>query len=61
MFKTAITEMFGVKYLIICGAMMWLCKPSLCTAISNTGGMGNLSAGNYATECLARVNKIVQQ
>ncbi len=38
--KTAITEMFGIKYPIICGAMMWLCKPKLCAAISNAGGMG---------------------
>jgi NADH:quinone reductase (non-electrogenic) len=50
MFRTAITEMFGIKYPIICGAMMWLCKPSLCAAISNAGGMGNLTAGNYETE-----------
>ncbi len=50
MFKTAITEMFGIKYPIICGGMMWLCKPSLCAAISNAGGMGNLTAGNYGTE-----------
>ncbi|MCE5210316.1 MAG: nitronate monooxygenase [Deltaproteobacteria bacterium] len=50
MMKTAITEMFGIKYPIICGAMMWLCKPQLCAAVSNAGGMGNLTAGNYATE-----------
>jgi len=50
MFKTAITEMFGIKYPIICGAMMWLCRPPLCAAISNAGGMGNLTAGNYGTE-----------
>jgi nitronate monooxygenase len=42
--------MFGIKYPIICGAMMWLCKPKLCAAISNAGGMGNLTAGNYSTE-----------
>jgi len=48
--KTAITEMFGVQYPIICGAMMWLCKPTLCAAVSNAGGLGNLTAGNYATE-----------
>jgi nitronate monooxygenase len=48
--KTAITEMFGIKYPIICGAMMWLCKPRLCAAVSNAGGMGNVTAGNYATE-----------
>lgn len=49
MFKTAITEMFGVKYPIICGAMMWLCKPKLCAAVSNAGGIGNLTAANYET------------
>ena len=42
--------MFGVKYPIICGAMMWLCKPTLCAAVSNAGGLGNLTAGNYPTE-----------
>ena len=50
MFKTAVTEMFGIKYPILCGGMMWLSKPSLCAAISNAGGMGNLTAGNYETE-----------
>jgi nitronate monooxygenase len=49
MYKTAITEMFGIKYPIICGAMMWLCKPKLCAAVSNAGGMVNLTAGNYET------------
>ena len=28
---------------------MWLCKPRLCAAVSNAGGMGNLTAGNYET------------
>ncbi len=50
MIKTAITDMFGVKYPILCGAMMWLCKPTLCAAISNAGGLGNLTAANYETE-----------
>ncbi len=48
--NTAITRMFGVKYPIICGAMQWLSKPKLCAAISNAGGMGNITAGNYETE-----------
>ena len=48
--QTAITKMFGVKYPIICGAMMWICKPEICAAISNAGGLGNLTAGNYPTE-----------
>jgi len=50
MFKTAITEMFGVKYPVICGTMMWLSIPPLCAAISEAGGLGNLTAGNYETE-----------
>jgi nitronate monooxygenase len=50
MIKTKISDMFGVKYPVICGAMMWLCKPPLCAAISNAGGLGNLTAGNYETE-----------
>ena len=50
MFKTAITEMFGIRYPILCGAMMWICKPRLCAAVSNAGGMGNLTAGNYESE-----------
>jgi len=59
MIKTAITEMFGIKYPIICGGMMWLSKPNLCAAISNAGGMGNLTAGNYDTETEFR-NAIVE-
>jgi NADH:quinone reductase (non-electrogenic) len=50
MIKTAITEMFGIRHPVICGAMMWLCTPKLCAAISNAGGLGNLTAGNYDTE-----------
>jgi len=50
MIQTKITEMFNIKYPIICGAMMWICKPKLCAAISNAGGMGNLTAANFETE-----------
>lgn len=50
MFRTAITEMFGIKYPIICGGMMWVGNSKLCAAISNAGGMGTLTAGNYETE-----------
>ena len=50
MIKTTITEMFGIKYPVICGGMFVLCKPVLCAAISNAGGMGNLTAANWETE-----------
>ena len=47
--KTKVTELFGIKYPILCGAMMWLAKPQLCAAVSNAGGLGNLTAGNYGS------------
>lgn len=47
--KTRITELFGIKYPIQCGGMLWLAKPELCAAISNAGAMGNLTSGNYDT------------
>jgi len=50
MIQTKITKMFDIKYPIICGAMMWICKEKLCAAISEAGGMGNLTAANYETE-----------
>jgi NAD(P)H-dependent flavin oxidoreductase YrpB (nitropropane dioxygenase family) len=66
MMKTAITEMFGVKYPIICGSMMWLCTPELCAAISEAGGLGNLTCGNYETEdelraAIARVRELTSK
>ena len=45
--KTRITELFGIKYPIICGGMLWLSSPALCAAISNAGGLGNITAANY--------------
>ena len=55
MYNTAITKMFGIKYPIICGAMMWLCKPNLCAAVSNAGGLGIITGLTQQTpELLAR-------
>ncbi|MCG8335874.1 MAG: nitronate monooxygenase [Proteobacteria bacterium] len=45
--KTRITELFGIKYPIQCGGMLWIATPELAAAISNTGAMGNLTSGNY--------------
>ncbi len=47
--KTKITDMFGIQYPIICGSMYLLGTPKLTAAISNAGGMGNLTAGTYKT------------
>ena len=45
--KTRMTELFDIKHPVMCGGMMWLAKPELCAAISNAGGLGNLTSGNY--------------
>jgi NAD(P)H-dependent flavin oxidoreductase YrpB (nitropropane dioxygenase family) len=45
--KTRITELFGIQHPVMCGGIMWLAKPELCAAISNAGGLGNLTSGNY--------------
>lgn len=45
--KTRMTELFSIQQPIMCGGMMWLAKPELCAAISNAGGLGNLTSGNY--------------
>jgi len=60
--KTRITEMFGIKYPVICGAMYLLGNPELTAAVSNAGGMGNLTAGNYKNgdELRAAIRKTKQ-
>jgi NADH:quinone reductase (non-electrogenic) len=45
--KTKLTEMLNIKYPIICGGMMRLAYPPLCAAISNAGGLGNLTSAMY--------------
>jgi NADH:quinone reductase (non-electrogenic) len=45
--KTRITELYGIKYPIICGGMLWLGEPKLCAAISEAGGLGVITAANY--------------
>jgi len=48
--QTAISEMFGLRYPIICGAMMWLGTPRLCEVVADAGGMGTLVAAMFSTE-----------
>lgn len=45
--KTQVTDLFGIRYPILCGGLMWLATPELCAAISNAGGLGNLTAAIY--------------
>ncbi len=44
MFNTRITEMLGIEYPIIQGAMHWLSRAELVSAVSNAGGLGIISS-----------------
>ncbi|WP_300672838.1 nitronate monooxygenase [Desulfoluna sp.] len=60
--KTRMTELFGCRYPIQCGGMLWIAKPSLAAAISNAGALGNLTSGNYnsADELRAAIDETRQ-
>ena len=49
MLKTRITELLGIEYPIIQGAMLWLSSAELASAVSNAGGLGILSSANFTT------------
>jgi len=44
MFKTRITELFGIKHPIIQGGMQWVGTSELVSAVSNAGALGILTA-----------------
>ena len=52
--KTRITEMFGIKYPIIQGGMMWVGRAELAAAVSNAGGLGILTALTQPTPAALR-------
>ena len=47
-----ITSLFGIKYPIIQGGMVWCSGWRLASAVSNTGGLGLLGAGSMHPETL---------
>jgi len=49
LFKTRITGMLGIEYPIIQGAMQWLSRAELASAVSNAGGLGTISALTFPT------------
>lgn len=58
-FKTRITELLGIKYPVIQGAMHWLSRAELAAAVSNAGGLGILSSLTLPTveELRAEIKK----
>ena len=47
-----ITELFGIRYPIISGGMVWCSGWRLASAVSNNGGLGLLGAGSMHPETL---------
>lgn len=46
--NTKITEMLGIEYPVLLGAMQWLAKAELVAAVSNAGGLGVMSSASFA-------------
>lgn len=51
--KNRITELFGIKYPIVQGGMVWCSGWRLASAVSNAGGLGLLGAGSMHPDTLA--------
>ncbi|MFA4837379.1 MAG: nitronate monooxygenase [Dehalococcoidia bacterium] len=49
MFRTGITEMLGIEYPIIQGAMLHISRAELAAAVSNAGGLGIIASGTFGT------------
>ena len=50
MLKTSVTQLLGIKYPIIGGAMMSISKADFVAAISNAGGLGILASAIYPSK-----------
>lgn len=59
--KNRITDLFGIKYPVIQGGMVWCSGWKLAAAVSNNGGLGLLGAGSMHPETLQEhIRKIKQ-
>lgn len=59
MFRTALTEMLGIKYPIIQAGMGGVATAELVAAVSNAGGLGTLGAGLWdASQLREQIRKV---
>jgi NADH:quinone reductase (non-electrogenic) len=47
LFRTRITELFGIRHPILCGGLIWLADASYVAAAVNAGGMGFITALSF--------------
>ncbi len=58
----SVSQLFGIKYPIIQGGMIWCTGANLVTAVSNAGGLGLLGAGSmYPDQLEDEITKCFQQ
>jgi enoyl-[acyl-carrier protein] reductase II len=60
MLKTAVCDLFGIRYPIIQGGMTHLATAELVSAVSSNGGLGVIAAGNYEAEWLRQQIKFTR-
>lgn len=48
-FRTRITELFGIDHPILCGGLMWLADANYVGAVVNAGGMGFITPRSFPT------------
>ncbi len=58
---TRVTELFGIRYPIVAGGMVWCSGWRLAAAVSNCGGLGLIGAGSMHPETLIeQIDKVRQ-
>ena len=50
MFKTRMTELFGIRHPIMLAGMNWITEPGLVAAVCNAGGLGILAIARFAPD-----------
>ena len=50
MIRTPLCDLLGIEYPIVQGGMAWIATPELASAVSNSGGLGIVGAGNAPAE-----------
>ena len=48
-FRTRITDLFGIDHPILCGGLMWLADAAYVGAVVNAGGMGFITPRSFPT------------
>jgi NAD(P)H-dependent flavin oxidoreductase YrpB (nitropropane dioxygenase family) len=50
MFKTKMTELFGIKHPIMLAGMNWITDPNMVSKVCNAGGLGILATARYTAD-----------